>query len=117
PDPTETAASVGGTIATNASGSRSFRYGDTRKHVLRLRVVLAGGQVLEIRRGEPVDFDVPPIPIPKTTKHTAGYFLRPRMDWVDLFVGSEGTLGVVTEAALQLRPQPAALLAGVVFFP
>jgi FAD/FMN-containing dehydrogenase len=117
PDPTETAASVGGTIATNASGSRSFRYGDTRRHVLRLRVVLAGGRVLEVRRGERVDFDVSEIPIPKTTKHTAGYFLRPGMDWVDLFVGSEGTLGVVTEAGLLLRRQPAALLAGVVFFP
>ena len=117
PDPTETAASVGGTIATNASGSRSFRYGDTRRHVLAMRVVLAGGETLQVRRGDRVDFDVPAIPIPKTTKHTAGYYLGPGMDWIDLFVGSEGTLGVVTEATLRLRPAPASLLAGVVFFP
>lgn len=116
PDPTETAASIGGTIATNASGSRSFRYGDTRRHVLGLRVALAGGRVLEVRRGEPVDFEVPAVPPPKTTKHTAGYFLRPGMDWVDLFIGSEGTLGVITQAELNLIPEAAALLAGVVFF-
>ena len=50
------------------------------------------------------------------TKNTAGYLLRPGMDWVDLFVGSEGTLGVVTEARLGLLPAPPAILAGVVFF-
>jgi FAD/FMN-containing dehydrogenase len=116
PDPTETAASVGGTIATNASGSRSFRYGDTRRHVLALRVVLAGGTVREFRRGQKVDFETGSVPVPQTTKHTAGYYLRPQMDWVDLFIGSEGTLGVVTEAELRLLPEPAALLGGVVFF-
>ena len=52
-----------------------------------------------------------------TTKHTAGYPLRPGMDWVDLFVGSEGTLGVIVEAEVQLLPAPGELLAGVVFFP
>ena len=116
PDPTETAASVGGTIATNASGSRSFRYGDTRRHVRALRVAFAGGRIREFRRGEPVDFDVPRLPIPATRKHTAGYHLAPNMDWVDLFIGSEGTLGVVTQAELDLLPVPAHLLAGVVFF-
>jgi FAD/FMN-containing dehydrogenase len=117
PDPTETSASVGGTIATNASGSRSFRYGDTRRHVLRLRVVLMDGRALDVRRGDAVDFPVPAIPIPQTTKHTAGYRLSPGMDWIDLFVGSEGTLGVVTEAEVRLLPNPADFLAGVIFFP
>ena len=116
PDPTETSASLGGTIATNASGSRSFRYGDTRRHVLRLRVVLMNGRVLDVRRGDAVDFPVSAIPIPQTTKHTAGYRLSPGMDWIDLFVGSEGTLGIVTEAELRLLPSPADFLAGVVFF-
>jgi FAD/FMN-containing dehydrogenase len=116
PDPTETAASIGGTIATNASGSRSFRYGDTRRHVRRLRVVLANGEIKDVRRGQAVDFDVPALPVPHTTKHTAGYPLRPGMDWVDLFVGSEGTLGVIAEAEVQLLPTPGELLAGVVFF-
>ena len=117
PDPTETSAAIGGTIATNASGSRSFRYGDTRRHVLRLRVALVDGRVLNVRHGEAVDFPVPAIPIPQTTKHTGGYRLQPGMDWIDLFVGSEGTLGVVLEAELRLLPNPVEVLAGVVFFP
>jgi FAD/FMN-containing dehydrogenase len=117
PDPTERTASIGGTIATNASGSRSFRYGSTRKHILGLRVVLMDGRVLDVRRGDKVDFDVPEIPLPNTTKNTAGYLLRPGMDWIDLFTGSEGTLGIVTEAELQLLPKPADVLAGVVFLP
>ena len=73
------------------------------------------GRVLDVRRGDKVDFDVPEIPLPNTTKNTAGYPLAPGMDWIDLFTGSEGTLGMVTEAELQLLPAPADVLAGVVF--
>jgi len=116
PDPTETSASIGGTIATNASGSRSFRYGSTRRWIAGLRVVLADGRVMEARRGDAIDFDPPTVPVPAVTKNTAGYALRPGMDWVDLFAGSEGTLGVVTEALLRLLPAPRALMGGVVFF-
>ncbi len=116
PDPTEWTASVGGTINTNASGSRSFKYGSTRRHVLGLRVASMDGAVREYRRGEAIDFAVPELPLPKTTKCTAGYPLRPGMDWIDLFCGSEGTLGVVIEAELKLLPKPASLLSGVVFF-
>jgi FAD/FMN-containing dehydrogenase len=116
PDPTERTASIGGTIATNASGSRSFRYGSTRRHVLGLRVALLDGRVLDVHRGAKINFAVPALPLPDTTKNTAGYQLAPGMDWIDLFTGSEGTLGVVTEAELQLLPAPADVLAGVVFF-
>jgi FAD/FMN-containing dehydrogenase len=117
PDPTEWTASVGGTINTNASGSRSFKYGSTRNHVLGLLVAHIDGTVREYKRGEPIDFDVPELPLPATTKCTAGYQLKPGMDWVDLFCGSEGTLGVVVEAGLKLLKRPKSLLAGVVFFP
>ena len=117
PDPTETSASIGGTIATNASGSRSFKYGATRRWVERLRVVLAGGQVMDVARGEPVDFDPGSIPLPAVTKNTAGYLLRPGMDWVDLFVGSEGTLAVTTEARLRLLPAAPSVIGAVIFFP
>ena len=117
PDPTENTASIGGNIATDASGSRSFRYGSTRKHILGLRVALMDGRVLDVKRGDKVDFDVPEIPLPNTTKNTAGYLLTPGMDWIDLFAGSEGTLGIVIEAELRLLPKPADLLAGVVFLP
>jgi FAD/FMN-containing dehydrogenase len=116
PDPTERTASIGGTIATNASGSRSFRYGSTRRHVLALRVALMDGRVLDLHRGDKIDFAVPALPLPDTTKNTAGYQLAPGMDWIDLFTGSEGTLGIVIEAELQLLPTPASVLAGVVFF-
>jgi FAD/FMN-containing dehydrogenase len=115
PDPTEWTASIGGTIATNASGSRSFRYGSTRRHILGLRVVLMDGRVLNVHRGDQVDFDVPELPLPATTKNTAGYPLAPGMDWIDLIAGSEGTLGIVTEAELQLLPAPSDVLAGIVF--
>jgi FAD/FMN-containing dehydrogenase len=115
PDPTERTASIGGTIATNASGSRSFRYGSTRRHILGMRVALMDGCALPVRRGDQVDFAVPELPLPATSKNTAGYPLAPAMDWIDLFAGSEGTLGIVTEAELQLLPTPADVIAGVVF--
>ncbi len=117
PDPTETGAAIGGNIATNASGSRSFLFGSTRRWIESLRVVLADGNVREFHRGEAIDFDPGTIPLPAVTKNTAGYPLRPGMDWVDLFCGSEGTLGVVTEARVRLLPAPKSLLAGVIFFP
>ena len=118
PDPTEWTASVGGTIATNASGSRSFRYGATRRYVRALTVATMDGRLRTFRRGEAIDFDVPALPLPATTKNTAGYPLQPGMDWVDLFVGSEGTLGVVTDAELALLPATpeGELITGVVFF-
>ena len=116
PDPTEISASVGGTIATNASGSRSFLYGDTRRHVLAIRVVLMDGSILTLRRGDPIPFETPELPAPRTTKHTAGFPLRRGMDFMDLFIGSEGTLGVITQAVVRLLPSPEDLLTGVVFF-
>ncbi|HET8547577.1 MAG TPA: FAD-binding oxidoreductase, partial [Bryobacteraceae bacterium] len=116
PDPTEQTACIGGTIATNASGSRGFRYGATRQHVLALRVAFMDGSIREFRRGDRIDFTVRTIRAPRTTKHAAGFLLAPAMDWIDLFVGSEGTLGVVTEARLKLLPATEDLLTGVVFF-
>jgi FAD/FMN-containing dehydrogenase len=116
PDPTETWASLGGTIATNASGSRSFRYGPTRNHVLALEVALMDGSLRRFERGQPVDFPVAAIRSPAARKNTAGFTLAPGMDWVDLFTGSEGTLGVVTGGCVRLCPQPPHLMTGVVFF-
>jgi FAD/FMN-containing dehydrogenase len=117
PDPTEWTASVGGTIATNASGSRSLRYGATRRYVRAVTAVMMDGSVRRFTRRQAVDFAVPALPIPATTKNTAGYLLWPGMDWIDLLVGSEGTLAIVTEADLQLLPRPAFLLSGTAFFP
>ncbi|HKO98340.1 MAG TPA: FAD-binding oxidoreductase [Pyrinomonadaceae bacterium] len=133
PDPTERSCYLGGTIATNASGARTFKYGPTRNHVMRLKIALANGEVIDIRRGELsaapdglitvplasgelIEAQLPTYHMPQTRKHAAGYFVAPGMDVVDLFIGSEGTLGVVIEAEVALVPKPQGLLSGVVFF-
>lgn len=117
PNPTESSASIGGIISTNAGGARSFHYGSVRRHILALEIVLMDGRTIDVKRGERVDFPVTPVRMPATTKNSAGYYLQPELEWIDLFCGSEGTLGIITEAELQLLPEPAALLSGVVFFP
>lgn len=133
PDPTERGCFLGGTMATNASGARTFKYGPTRNHVLRLKVALATGELLDLRRGElradssgqiriplpsgrMLEATLPGYQMPKTRKHAAGYYVAPEMDVLDLFIGSEGTLGVVTEAEVALLPKPEGLLSGIVFF-
>lgn len=121
PDPTEMSASLGGTVAYNASGARSYRYGPTRDWVRRLRVMLPNGEILDIPRGKyfaspsgqfviydtkgrDVSFRVPNYPIP-WTKSAAGLFSAPHMDLVDLFVGSEGILGIITLVEVALLPK------------
>jgi glycolate oxidase len=98
PDPASTAiCSIGGNIATNAGGMRCAKYGVTRESVLGLRVVLADGR--ELRTGR------------DTIKGVTGYDLNA------LIIGSEGTLGVVVEATLRLRPLPIATATVAAFFP
>ena len=118
PDPTEMSASLGGTAATNASGARTYRYGPTRDWVRGLRVMLANGEILSIPRGKYFassagEFTVydsgghdalislPSYPWPRT-KNTSGFFTAPHMDLIDLFIGSEGSFGVITEVTVAL---------------
>jgi D-lactate dehydrogenase (cytochrome) len=122
PDPTERGCFLGGTVATNASGARTFKYGPTRNYIEGLKVVLASGEVLELRRGEKKFLDISKISLPKyrppaTRKNASGYFFAPNMDPIDLFIGSEGTLAVICEIETRLVPRPQGLLSGVVFFP
>ena len=121
PDPTERGAFLGGTVATNASGARTFKYGPTRNYIERLQVVLAAGEVLDLRRGGIRLSQILKIPLPNyrrpaTRKNATGYFISPDMDAIDLFIGSEGTLGVICEIEAKLIPKPQGLLSGVVFF-
>lgn len=117
PDPTERGAFLGGTVATNASGARTFKYGPTRNYIERLKVVLASGEILDLRRGDKIhDIRVPTYARPATRKNATGYFVAPNMDEIDLFIGSEGTLGVICEIEARLVPKPQGLLSGVVFF-
>ena len=116
PNPTESSASIGGILSTNAGGARSFHYGSVRRHVLALEVTLMDGRTVHFERGELVDFSFEPVRLPATTKNSAGYYLRPDLQWVELLAGSEGTLGIVTSADLQLFVEPAAILSGIIFF-
>ncbi|MHB8192355.1 MAG: FAD-binding oxidoreductase [Bellilinea sp.] len=128
PDPTEMSASIGGTVATNASGARAYRYGPTRAWVRGIRVFLADGEYLDIprgkyfaspggqftifnSRGEGVTFNIPEYSLPKT-KNAAGFYTAPQMDLIDLFIGSEGVLGVITrvEFALLKREQKGSMI-------
>jgi len=132
PTPTFMGAFVGGTIATNAAGAATFKYGTTRDWVRALSVVLPSGDVLDIERGQvtahpdgyfeiesgrrTIRVPVPPYRAPQVAKLSAGYYAAPEMDLIDLFIGSEGTLGVVTETTLRVLPRrPAMCLAFVPF--
>ena len=116
PNPTESTASIGGIFSTNAGGARSFHYGSVRRHVLAVVVTFADGETKRFARGDKVDFPFTPVRIPSVTKNSAGYYLRPDLDWIELLAGSEGTLAIASEIELRLQPQPPTVLSGVVFF-
>lgn len=103
PDPTsENECSLGGTVACNASGSRTYRYGATRPWVRALRIVLADGAAQTVRRAG-------------ASKNTTGYYGF--QDPIDLWIGSEGTLGIVTQVEVQCLPAPAGDFGAMAFFP
>ncbi|CRG82882.1 D-lactate dehydrogenase (cytochrome) [Talaromyces islandicus] len=90
-------AKIGGMVGTNCSGTNAVRYGTMKDWVINLTVVLADGQIIKTRR--------------RPRKTSAGYNLT------GMFVGSEGTLGIVTEITLKLAPKPDEMRVGVVTFP
>ena len=97
PDPASgVVCTLGGNVATNAGGLRGAKYGTTRDYVMRLEVVLADGDVMRIGA--------------RTMKTSSGY------DLCRLFVGSEGTLGVITEITLKIRPKPARTATALAMF-
>ncbi len=95
PDP-GARATIGGMIGNNSSGSRTVRYGATKDHVLRLVLALADGEIIEVGN--------------RASKSSSGY------DLLHLFVGSEGTLGVILEATIRLTPIPNEFSAAIAVF-
>ena len=116
PNPTEYSASVGGIISTNAGGARSFGFRSVRHHVREMEVTFMNGKTKWVKQGNPLPFPFTPVPQPATSKNSAGYYLAPDTDWIQLLAGSEGTLGIITEVELQLLPIAPAIVSGVVFF-
>ena len=97
PDPNSIdSCAIGGNVAANAGGPRAFKYGVTREYVLGMDVVMADGTILKLGR--------------ETKKGVTGY------DLTALMVGSEGTLGIVTEATLRLIPKPESTVTALACF-
>ena len=150
PDPTSRyECTLGGSVACNASGPRSLRYGATRSWIRSLRVVLSCGEVLHLRRGDTVSgpegqieivhtseshcalleeqggdgatqltthIPIPHFDVPEGVKSALGYRGGSRVDLVDLFIGSEGTLGVVSQVEVELLDRPRDWLTMMAFF-
>lgn len=97
PDPGEKSATIGGNVATNAGGMRAVKYGVTRDHVMGMEVVLPTGEIVNLGG--------------KVAKNASGYSL------LNLMIGSEGTLGVITKIIVKLLPLPSKVLTLLVPFP
>lgn len=111
PVPTYLGATAGGVVATCAAGAATFKYGTVRPWVHGLTVVLASGEVLSMERGQRRAADLvalPAVRMPDVPKCSAGYFIAPDMDLIDLFIGCEGTLGIVSEVVFQTAAMPVA---------
>ncbi len=127
PNPTETNSSIGGNVANNASGSRAFKYGNTRPFVQEMEVVLSNGEVVHLTgniqndvyslrtKNQEYSFEIRNVKIPHK-KNSAGYYSRKGMRDLDLFIGSEGTLGIVTKVKVKLIPKPNFKVSLLAFF-
>ena len=131
-DPTEMSATIGGTVATNASGARTLKYGPTRIWIKGLRVILTTGDILDIQRGEcfaskegdfiinkangkKLQFKIPAYVFNTSVKNAAGIYSKPNMDLIDLFIGSEGILGIITQIDIWFIEKKS-LISNVLFF-
>jgi D-lactate dehydrogenase (cytochrome) len=132
PDPTEPNAFLGGTISTNASGAKGFKYGPTRNYIKRLRMLLSTGDIIDVKRGDyslnrgetfslklkdkEKKIKIPDYSMPDI-KTAAGYYIKNGMSLMDLFIGHEGTLGFILEADIALGIKPEEVMSFFSFFP
>lgn len=130
-DSTEQTATIGGNIATNASGTRSFKYGCVRNLTQALTVFLPNGQYVKLRRGEikakdllfdfqlgknKINFYITDLTEKFSFKNSAGYYMKKNMDLIDLFIGSEGTLGLISDVELKVLDLPYNIFAFLIYF-
>jgi len=117
PDPTSRhECTIGAAIACNASGAKSYRYGPTRPWIESIEVVLPTGEKREISREDPIPEEWPKTDWnPPDVKSAAGYI--PTNNLLDLFIGQEGTLGIISEATVRLIPAPKEIFSLLCFFP
>ena len=108
PDPTSwEEVQLGASIATNATGENSYYYGSSRNYVLGLEVLLPNGEIRKLKRTlDPLSLD--------RSKNLAGYVLG--KEEIDEWIGSEGTLGIITEVELLLLPKPKPFTSLFIFF-
>lgn len=129
-NPTEKNSSVGGNIANNSSGAKTFKYGPYRNFVKAVRFILPDGNEILIKRGENritngrLLFSFPEgtreievvCPVYPNVKNASGFYFPEGGDLIDLIVGCEGSLGIVAEAELSPLPLPENVLGGIIFF-
>jgi len=131
PDPTERSASIGGMIACNASGACSYKYGSTRDYIESLRLLLVDGRSAFVRRGgcflqgrkfslelingDTISGEVPSYDMPKV-KNASGYYALDNMDLIDLFIGTEGTIAIISEVEIKLIKKPEFICGMTSFF-
>jgi len=130
-DPTEMDSSIGGNIAANSSGPRTFKYGPTRDWVISIKVIFSDGRTVRIDRGEHfasgkhfsadvddvhLEFDMPSYDFNTNVKNAGGLYSKDDMDLIDVFIGSEGILGVICEADVLLAEWHP-LISNIAFMP
>lgn len=130
-DPTEELCTIGGVVANNSSGATSFKYGAARNYIQSLQVLLPDGHLMSVKRGDTKEkfgyfsfatvgdknfnLPAPNYKMPET-KNAAGYYSKKGSDLIDLFIGSEGTLGIFWRIKLKVEPLPERLFSCVAYF-
>lgn len=131
-DSTEQTATIGGNVATNAWGTRSFKYGSIRNFVYGLTIILPLKKQLELNRGDKkadkdifdffldekkINFRITDLSEKFDMKNSAGYYMKNNMDLIDLFIGAEGTLGIIADIKLKVLDLPYDIYAVMIPFP